>query len=371
LILLAIIFVLCLVAAGYQITAIRACLGHLTRTDPWATAKPGVSILKPIRGADAGFLEAIRTHARIDYPNFEILFGLADPADPARPLIEQVQLEFPHVAIRIVECTTVAPNAKVATLEDLAAAARNEMLVINDSDISVPHDYLYRLATSLAAPGTGLVTCLYRASAETFPARLEALGIATDFAPSALVAPFVGVKEFGLGSTLALRAETVVRIGGFAAIRDYIADDYQIGKRVSALGLNVELSRMVVSTHLEGTWSEVWNHQVRWARTIRVSRSGYFGLPVTNATLWSLVALIAGHAWMAVGLLALRLATGLIAGRLVLRDSQSLRFWWLMPVRDLFGLAVWVAGCFGSTVIWRGQRLRVMPDGRMRRVEEA
>jgi len=366
-----IIFVLCLIAAGYQITAIRACFGQLTRTDSWATWKPAVSILKPVRGADEGFLEAIRTHARIDYPEFEILFGLYDPADPSRRAIEQLQREFPNVAIRIVDCPTVAPNAKVGTLQDLAAVARHSVLVVNDSDISVPHDYLYRLVTSLLTPGTGLVTCLYRASASTLPALLEALGIATDFAPSALVAPFVGVREFGLGSTLALTSETLARVGGFAALRDFIADDYQLGKRVAALGMNVDLSRMVVSTHLAGRWRDVWNHQVRWARTIRVSRSGYFGLPVTNATLWSLIAALAGYTWLAGALLVLRLATGWISGCLVLRDPLTRRFWWLMPVRDLLGFAVWIAGSVGKTVQWRGRRLRLDRNGIIRDLRQS
>ena len=150
------------------------------------------------------------------------------------------------------------------------------------------------------------------------------------------------------------------------AVRDFLADDYQVGKLISALGLRVRLSTMPVSTYLDGdTWRAVWDHQVRWARTIRVSRSGYFGLPVTHATIWAVVAAAAGLPRWAVILAGLRLASGAVSGILVLQDPLTARLWWLMPVRDLFGAAVWVAGTFGKTVLWRGARLRLHRSGRM------
>lgn len=358
---------ICTAAAGYQLTALLACLRHLKGAEPANSGPlPPASILKPIRGADEGFRDAIRSHAALEYaPGFELLFGLYDPADPARSLIEELAREFPSVEIRIVDCPTVAPNAKVGTLHDLAASARYPVLVVNDSDISVPPDYLTRIATVLRDPAVGLVTCLYRASASTFAATVEALGIATDFAPSALVAPFVGVREFGLGSTLALRAETLQRIGGFARIQDFIADDYQLGKAVSSLGLRVVLSRVVVSTHLAGTWRAVWNHQVRWARTIRLSQAGYYGLPITNATFWALVAATTGHLFAGLALLGLRIITGIFAGILVLQDRVTTRYWWAIPLRDLFGLAVWLAGAGGRTAQWRGRILTLDREGRI------
>jgi ceramide glucosyltransferase len=217
------------------------------------------------------------------------------------------------------------------------------------------------VAAPAAESRIGLVTCLYRAAASTWPGKLEALGIATDFTPSVLIAK----KEFGLGSTLCLRAAELKHIGGFEAIADYIADDYQLGKRISQTGLVVYLSKYVVETHLgSGSWRDVWNHQVRWARTIRVSRpGGYLGLPLTNATVWTIVAALAGWNWTAAGLLGLRLACGLMAGIGVLRDPLTARLWWLMPVRDLFGAAVWVAGLTGSKVIWRGIPMHLRRDG--------
>ena len=175
---------------------------------------------------------------------------------------------------------------------DLASEARHPILIVNDSDISVPAGYIGSVTAPLSDPGVGLVTCLYRAEAHDWPSRLEALAIATDFAPSTLVAGFFGVSEFGLGSTLAFRKSDLDRIGGFHAIADYIADDYQLGRKLHALGLRNVISEVVVSTHLAaGSWLGAWRHQVRWARTIRLSGgAGYAGLPITNASLWAAMA---------------------------------------------------------------------------------
>jgi ceramide glucosyltransferase len=160
---------------------------------------------------------------------------------------------------------------------------------------------------------------------------------------------------------MALRRKDLNRIGGFAAIADYVADDYQLAKRVG----NVILSTAVVSTHLDGSWTQVWDHQVRWARTIRLSRSGYYGLPIANTTLWVILALVTSFPLWAALLLAVRLVVGLAAGAAVLRDGLTLRLWWLMPVRDVLGFAVWIAGAVGSTVVWRGRNLKLNKYGRI------
>lgn len=268
--------------------------------------------------------------------------------------------------IRLIRCRTDAGNAKVGALEALAREARYPLWVVNDSDIHVPADYLRRLAAPLQDPKNGLITCLYRATADTFPAQFESLGISTDFAPSTLVAPFVGVNEFGLGSTLAFRAADWLRAGGFEAIREHLADDYQVGKRLSGLGLKVRMSRMAVTTHLgDCSWSDVWKHQVRWARTIRVSRGLYFGLPVTHASMWAVAAALAGWKWTAVFLLALRMLVAAVAGLGILRDPLAARYFWLVPARDLFAFVVWVAGAFGRDVEWRGRKLWLDSEGRI------
>ncbi len=201
----------------------------------------------------------------------------------------------------------------------------------------------------------------------SFPARFEALGVATEFVPSVLVARLLGVAEFALGSTMAIRAADLQRIGGFRAIGDYLADDYQLGARITGLGLHVAFADTVVETSLGGGgWSEVWTHQVRWSRTIRVSRpSGYYGYVVTQATLWACVAAGAGYWQIAAAVLGLRVAAGVAAASIVLKDRAATARWWMIPLRDLFGFAVWLAGAFGRTVEWRGMHLRLTSDGRI------
>jgi ceramide glucosyltransferase len=357
-----ILITLCTVAILYQIFAIVACIFRKdTRVRQNVSGEPigPVSILKPVRGLDPSFHEAIRSHTVLE-GDYEFLCGVRDPDDPAIPVLR----EFPTV--RIVPSSTDTPNGKVGVLMDLVADTDNPILIVNDADIRVEPDYLKRVTAPLADPDVGLVTCLYRALGESFPARFEGLGIATDFAPSTLVARLGGVDEFALGSTLAFRRSDLERIGGFAALADYVADDYQLGHRIHGLGLKCMLSDVIVETHLGGGWSQVWRHQVRWARTIRVSKfGGYLGLPVTNATLWAVFAGIAGRWDLAIVLLITRLAMAFTSGWFVLRSRDVLLWWWLVPIRDLFGFAVWIAGLFGSHVIWRGRNLRLDREGRI------
>lgn len=356
------------VSALYHLTALLAALRHLQQPRRTAEQTPGISILKPVHGLDPGFLDAIRSHANQRYAGeFEILFGLNDPGDPSRAAMEQLKREFPQLPIRILEAQTRWPNAKVGVLRDLAEAARFPVLIVNDADILVPPDYLTNLVAELQTPGVGIVTCLYRASAASLPGQWEALGIATDFAPSVLVAPLVGIREFGLGATLCFRRTDLNSIGGFAAIADYLADDYQLAKHITSQGSRALLSRVTVETSLgDGDWRSVWKHQVRWARTIRVSRGdGYLGLPVTHAGLWALLAMLAGAWWLASVLIALRWLSALAAGGGVLSSRHAQRWFWLAPVWDLWAFAVWVAGLAGGTVEWRGMQLRLDRSGKI------
>lgn len=332
-----------------------------------AAVLPAISILKPVYGRDPRFYEAIRSHALQDYPQFEILFGISRPDDPAADDIRRLIAEFPARDIRLIITSTRMPNAKVGVLADLAAEARHPVLLINDSDISAPPDYLRQVAVHLALAGAGLVTCLYRARSENVPGRWEALGVATEFAPSVLVARMLGSVEFALGSTMLMRATDLERIGGFAAIGDFLADDYQLGSRIRSLGLRVIFAPVVVQTHLGGaTWREVWLHQLRWSRSIRVSRpGGYFGYLVTHATTWALIALLAGAWPVCAAVLALRLLGGILVGAAVLQDSAVLRRIHWIPFRDLWGFAIWLCGLAGRTVDWRGQRFHLSSDGRI------
>jgi ceramide glucosyltransferase len=353
-----------LVACGiaYNLLAIAGAV-KFRRRIPIPDFKPPVSILKPVRGLDAHFYEAIRSHATQVYPSFELIFGAANPEDGAIGEIERLRAEFPHVPIRIIHTANDAPNGKVGSLEILARHARHEVLLVNDGDILVEPGYLERVIGPLADRNVGLVTCLYRARAASLPSKAEALGIATEFAPSVLVARLISSSGFALGATMAFRADDLQAIGGFRAIREYLADDYQLGARIAAIGKRVVLSDSVVETSLgAGSWADVWKHQVRWSRTIRVSRAaGYFGYLVTQLTFWSITAAVFGYRRTAVAGLSVRLIAA-AAAMLVVGYRGILA---AVPLRDLFGLAVWAAGIAGHEVEWRGLRFRLYRDGRI------
>lgn len=353
-------------ALAYQFAATAACVSQSSRRIQPPRYTPPVSILKPVRGLDVDFEAAIESHAAQDYPEFEILFGVHDPADPAVPSIEALIAAHPDRPIRLIHCATMCPNAKVGILTDLVRHARYDVLLVNDSDISVPEDYLRSVVAPLANPRIGLVTCIYRAVASSIAGRWEAFGIGADFIPSTLVAPMVGFREFGLGSTLVFRCADLERAGGFEPIGEYIADDYQLAKRINALGLPAHLSRTVVETHLGAPgFGEVWRHQIRWARTIRVSRGdGYIGLPVTHAGVWALLCLAAGLTPWAIALLLARAGMAFAAGT-VLRDQRVRLLCWLAPVWDLFAFVVWIAGWSGAGIDWRGTRMTLTRDGRL------
>lgn len=361
-----------LIALGYQVLALLATLifaaksaFHLSK--PTGAYTPPISVLKPVRGLDEALHDALASHIAQDYPEYEILIGVRDLDDPAVPVIRRLIEFHPDRAIRLVHCPTDTPNAKVGILIDLAREARHAILLVNDSDITVPAHYLRRVAAPLAVPTAGLVTCLYHATANSVAGNWEALGIATDFIPSTLVAPMVGINEFGLGSTLCFRKADLEAIGGFDVLKDFIADDYQLAKRITQLGRRTVLSEIVVQTTLSApTWRDVWHHQVRWARTIRVSRGdGYLGLPVTHAGLWAIVCMLTGNWPIGLTLWLARSTMGATAGFAVLRHWPALLAAPLIPLWDLWAFVIWLAGLAGRTVHWRNRQMRLSRDGRI------
>ena len=356
--------VLVLCGIAYNVLAIAGALRFRRRklVPPY---QPPVSILKPVRGRDPRFFEAIRSHAAQQYPVFEILFGVAAKDDPALTDIARLQTEFPAISIRVIPTANDAPNRKVGSLEMLAREAKYGALLVNDGDILVEPDYLTRVISYLHDETVGLVTCLYRARGTSTASRAEALGIATEFAPSVLVARLLSSSGFALGSTMAFRRRELDAIGGFAVLRDYLADDYQLGARISALGKRVAMADTVVETNLgAGTWRDVWMHQLRWSRTIRVSRpAGYLGYAVTLSTFWCCLAALTGFPWLALAGITMRLFAA-AAGLRAVGVRQSVQFVNVL-MRDLFGFAVWCGGLFGNEVEWRGEKFRLLRQGRM------
>lgn len=354
-------------SAVYHAIAVFAGVRKWRELKPAGGFTPPISILKPVRGSDERFAAAIRSHATQDYPEFEILFGISDPADPARREIELLARQYPEIPMRLIAVDTDAPNTKVGVLEALAAEARHEVLVVNDGDIHVEPGYLREVVAPLADAVNGLVTCLYRAVGGSFATRSEALGVATEFGPSVLVARETGVKEFAMGSTLVLRASDLSAIGGFRSLRELLADDYQLGKKITASGRRVVLAAPVVETWLgSGSWNAVWKHQVRWSRTIRVSRpGGYLGYAITHSVLWCALAAWTGNWRLGIACYLVRCTAALWMTGAVLRDRASLRMIWWLPARDWLGFAAWIAGWSGSLVEWRGRQLRLDASGRI------
>lgn len=362
------LWLLFLPAAAYQFLALLAALLHLVqRRSAGFTATPAVSVLKPLRGIDPNTYEAFVSQVEQRYPTFEILFGAREEDDPAVHEVRRLQQAFPTSALRLIIGAAPARNGKVGVLIELARHAQYPIWIVNDSDIKVDPGYLSQVVAPLSDPSIGIVTCPYRVNPQNLPAAWEALGIATDFMPSTLVAQLIGVREFGLGSTLAFRAGDLERAGGFAVLADYLADDYQLAKRITGLGKRALLSTCTVETGLaDATWPGIWRHQLRWARTIRVSKGiGFAGLPIAHAGVWILVALLL-KAWpCAAAVAALRIASAALTGWFLLRSPVAAAFCWLAPLWDLYAFAVWLASYAGRKVRWRDQTLAIDRNGRI------
>jgi len=339
---------------------------------------PPVSILKPLKGTDPEIYASFRSHCLQDYPQYEIIFGVSDAADPAVASVRQLQQEFPSHSIRLVICPEIlGANVKVSNLEQMVSESRYEYLLVNDSDIRVERDYLQHVVAPLIDNRVGMITALYRGVAEpTLGSHLESLGISTDFCAGVLAAKQLeGGLQFGLGSTLAFRRRDLERLGGFRSIVDFLADDYELGRRIADLGLTVVLSSVVVETHLPAYGlSGFFAHQMRWARGVRDARlGGYIGLASTFGLFWALLILVAFHgASWAIGVFAAvvlaRFAVGIVTGRFVLKDRQVLNQLWMLPVRDLIAVGVWIVSFAGHTITWRGDRFQ-LKDGRLIRME--
>lgn len=387
LIIAAVTTLLTVAGLGYSAVALLSARAYVRRRRIAVGFAPPVTILKPLRGVDAGMAGAFASHCRQDYAGeYEILFGVASLDDPAVPLVRQLQEQFPERDIRIIVCPeNLGPNGKVSCLAQLLPRARHEVLIINDSDIRVGPRYLAHILAPFAPsdqhPPVGMVTALYRGQTHgaagapdraTLGSKLEALGISTDFAPAVLTSRWLerGL-HFGLGSTLAVSRPALDAIGGLLPLADYLADDYQLGARVHAAGYRVELAQEIVETSVPG-WnlSGFFHHQLRWMRTMRESRpAGYAGMLFSYGLAWACLNLIAcGLSLSALALfciaLMLRAALALGVGVGILGDAQVLRDLWLLLPRDLLALGIWAWSYASDTVEWRGERMLIR-DGKI------
>ncbi|MCC8391540.1 bacteriohopanetetrol glucosamine biosynthesis glycosyltransferase HpnI [Paraburkholderia sp. MMS20-SJTR3] len=341
-------------------------------------AQLGVSVLKPLCGAEPRLYENLRSFCEQRHRQFQLVLGVSSPHDPAVAVVRRLQARYPACDIELAIDTRVhGSNLKVSNLINMAARARHDVIVIADSDIAVESDYLDSVAAPLADPAVGVVTCLYVArGVGGFWPRLGALFINEWFAPSVRVAHALGSRRFGFGATLALRRETLERIGGFAALKDCLADDYWLAEHVRALGLQTVLSRVVVATDvIEPNFTALWQRETRWLRTIRsINPAGFVSLMITFPTPW-----LVTSAWLTASLatrhcahlpFAAVLASGAasalcVSARLLLhfRAARRTRSFWrdlpLVPLRDTLLALQWLTSAFGSRVVWRGVRMQV------------
>jgi ceramide glucosyltransferase len=369
-----ILLFLIVASLAYQVLAL-VCLGRFFQQplpSPDVSELPGITVFKPVNGLDQetrGCLESFLTQ---DYHPYQVLFGVADPSDPVLPLLEELRREAPIGRLEVIFCPeTLGHNPKVSILRQLEPRARYDLLVVADGDVKVGPGFLGRMAAALEEPGVGLVSCPYRAGrSDTLGARLEALTISADFIPSVAVAHYVEGIRFALGAALAFTRPALESIGGFTALRDYLADDYQLGWHIHQAGFQVKLLPYVVETvNPRLSFRDYLAHQLRWARTYRVCRPlGYFAYGITHALVFSLaLALASGLAPWALGLvaatLALRFGLAWCSEVVCLRGHVTLSALLHLPVKDLLAFFLWLSSFLGNKVVWKGQRFRLTRKG--------
>jgi ceramide glucosyltransferase len=353
------------------LVAIWAARRFSRRPDAKApTMWPDVSILKPLHGAEAQLSENIETYFHQDYPSkIQFVFGVQDPNDCAIPVVRSLIARYPALDIQlVVNASTHGGNRKVSNLINMAEVARHSVIVAADSDVAVGRNYLRTLSATLAQPGVGAVTCLYRGLPNSgFWSRLSAMAVHDHFLPTTILGLALGLARPCLGATIALSRETLSRIGGFKTVANQLADDYAIGKAVREAGLNVVVSPMLVAHAFEeSSLYEMVRHELRWARTIlTVDQVGYIGSGLTHALPLALIG-AALRGFDGLGVAAILFA---LSCRLFLKYRLARQFelpdpgYALLFVRDILSFAIYLASFSSTKVAWRGHDLAVARDG--------
>ena len=361
----------------YTLFAIFAVYDFFTKHNEDRAALPSfpVSVLKPLKGKDPELRENIVSFCSQDYPDYEVLLGVTDPDDEAQPVAEEIAATQKKGKVRVViSRDRHGANLKVSNVHGLAGAARHPLLAISDSDMRVEKDYLATIVREfLSHKNAGLVTCLYKISApQSLGAALESLSLALDFAPSVLVARRLEGVTFGLGASLLVSKKALDEIGGFSAMADYLADDYQLGNRIWKKGYRIILSRYVLED-VVGKISVTGHilHQLRWARTYRASRpKGYLGYGITHVVPLSLLFLMlhgptASSLSLVGAVLTLRFLLAFAIYRTVVRRKEWLKWLAILPLRDVTSFLIWCWSFSGRQVYWRGRYFRVLKGGKI------
>ena len=359
----------------YCVLTVLAAVRYRAVRPPVAHHTPPISILKPLAGVDDGLEENLASFFEQDYAAFEILFAVRSSADPAVTVVERLQARYPAIPSRlIVTGEPPYPNAKVYSLDRMLDAARHDLVVMADSDVRVTREMLRTVAAEFADPKLGLATSPYRAvPGRSFWSTLEAVGLNTEFIGGVLVARMLDGMKFALGPMIAARRSTLEGIGGFDAVKDYLAEDFVMGKLAAERGDGVILSSYVVEHRIGGqAFLANLKHRLRWNRSTRRSRPwGYVGQVFTNPLPLALLLWALRPEWWIVAAITavFRAAAGWACAGHALRDPLTLRLWWLVPLQDVASFLCWIGGFFGNTIQWRGRRYFLLPDGRFELIQ--
>jgi ceramide glucosyltransferase len=368
-----------LIGAGYAVFASLEVKRHLGRNHrrPDGLQQPFVTILKPLHGAEPGLFANLESFCVQDYcGRVQIVCGVHDIGDQAVRVVRDIQRAYPAVDISlVVDNRLYGENRKVCNLVNMQSAIRGEVVVLSDSDIRVGRTYLDEVVAPLADPSVGFVTCLYTGAATgSLWSRLSAMGINYQFLPNVLAGLRLGMAYPCFGATVALRRNVLEEVGGFAILADQLADDYDLGRAIRDAGYRGHVAQSaVVHACDERRGAELWSHESRWSRTIRlIDPAGFGGSAVTYALPWALIGCVVAFSPAAVFVLLAVVAARLHLARAVDRATQTRAApLYLLPLRDLFSFAVFLSAFSGRSVSWRGRRYRVGSNGALVPAQES
>ncbi|MGA7561696.1 MAG: bacteriohopanetetrol glucosamine biosynthesis glycosyltransferase HpnI [Desulfobaccales bacterium] len=374
------LFLLLLTGAwGYQLLALVS-LWRFFAAAAASLPRPegvGITVFKPLKGLEATTRECLESFLTQDWRPCQVLFGVRDQDDPVVPLLRELQRTHAGPEIDIVFCPQLLGlNPKISSLRQMEERARYDLMVIADADVKVGPDFLSRVAAAFKDPEVGLVSCPYRSGpAQTLGAQLEALTIAADFIPSVATAHYVEGIRFALGAAMALTRRALLASGGFAPLADYLADDFQLGRRVATAGLQVRLLSYVVETQTPMmSFKDYLAHQLRWARTYRVCRpKGYLAYGITHALVFSLAlgGVTGAPLWvlaLILATMALRMTLAVCSERFCLLGHLPGNSFWLLPLKDLLSFALWALSFLGSRVTWGHRSYLVNREGKLLKI---
>ena len=368
-------FLVILPALAYSLISLFCARRYFRAPRPHRDDHPPVSILKPVKGMDAESFRNFASFCRQKYTGpLQLLFAVASSDDPAIGVIRQLMADFPgHDISLTINPAIHGPNYKVSNLINAFPAAKHDLIIVCDSDISVAPDYLRSVTSHFVNPRVGLVTSLYRTSrVHGIPTAIEATGFTTEMIPNVMVALQLEGLSFALGASMAFRREALNDIGGFIALADYLADDYQLGNKIHRAGWLLALDDCFVESIVSAeNLATTFSRQLRWARTMRVSRPGGYlasglTLPAPAAILALLLAPSTAIALTSLlTLYGVRLGVSTLFSRRYVRDDLLPRWLWLLPMRDALAFASWAFSFLGNRVQWRGSSFLLKPGGKL------